>query len=162
MKTIFSFCKKYRYTLVRTFSDVPTQPRYLTFLMLNPSTADEQLNDPTINRCISFAKSLGFDGIFVMNLYSLRATNPNELWKSHDPVGPINDFCIENYANVMTDIVCAWGNNADKSRAAAVIKILKSTEAKLWCLGLNQTGHPKHPLYISGAQQLIPFDGEGL
>lgn len=157
MITRFSDCKKYRYTLVRKFHDVP-KPNYLIFLMLNPSKADEIADDPTIKRCISFAKQMGYDGLLVLNCYAYRSTDARQLKLVADPIGPENDNYIKSYASLFPDVICAWGNNAEKHRAASVVKILKEVGAKMWCFKINGTGHPKHPLFVSSNQEPIPFE----
>jgi hypothetical protein len=130
--------------------------------MLNPSTADANIDDPTIRRCMSFARREGAGGIIVVNLYGLRATDPAELLKTKDPFGPDNRANIKGLgmdavANCMP-VVCAWGVGGwVKSADRDAVHLLKSTGARLVCLGTTKAGHPKHPLYIKGDQPLVPF-----
>ena len=138
----FSECKKYRYKLVRDFNQISDTGRYLGFVMLNPSTADEFIDDPTITRCINFAKNNGYTGIVVMNLYAYRATNPKELVTIDDPVGDQNDSYLRDFAAGIGDVVCAWGNNAERARAKEVVDLFTVYGANLLCLGTNKSGHP--------------------
>lgn len=103
MSAKISDCGQYRYTLTR--GDAPR----LCFVMLNPSTADATLDDPTIRRCLGYAKREGCAGLEVLNLYALRATNPADLWKHHDPVGPDNDRELYWAASRYMRMVAAWG-----------------------------------------------------
>lgn len=156
MTAIISECGQYRYLLTRP-GDSLSEKGTALFLMLNPSTADATIDDPTIRRCRNFAKTWGCNGIAVANLYALRATNPADLWKHADPVGPDNDWRLRAIAKEYTDIVCAWGANAKPERVAAVASILTAAGGRLWCLGTTKDGHPRHPLYVRGDQKLIPW-----
>lgn len=155
MKTgaIISGCKNYRYALTRQFDGLFNYSSCI-FLMLNPSTADENIDDPTIRRCINFAKSWECGGLIVGNLYALRATNPNDLWKHSDPVGNMNDTNLRLIAKNNVDIVCAWGDNAKPERANHVIEMLTANGNRLWHLGLTKSGNPRHPLYIKSDKAL--------
>ncbi len=108
--------QKYRYWLERDKGSNP-----LVFVMLNPSTADAELDDPTIRRCRRFAADNGYTGIVVVNLYAYRATKPKDLFSADDPIGQENDNYISTAA-LINDVCCAWGANADKDRAAEVVK----------------------------------------
>lgn len=132
--------------------------------MLNPSTADAAVDDPTIRRCVGFAKSYGFGGIEVVNLYAYRATNPEDLQLVDDPVGqPDNTDTLISAAKTLGVIVCAWGTGAKKapygaSHAAEVLGWLCKFGAQTFSLGpLTKEGYPKHPLYISGGTKLERF-----
>lgn len=135
----------------------------LPFVMLNPSTADASVDDPTIRRCMGFARREGAGGIIVANLYGLRATDPTALRKTEDPFGPdnrsnIQSVGMEAVATCMP-VVCAWGTGGwVKSADRDAIHLLNSTGARLVCLGATKAGHPKHPLYIKGDQ---PFERFG-
>jgi hypothetical protein len=146
----------YRYELGRTW-DESLPP--MTFVMLNPSTADAELDDPTIRRCIGFAKREGAGGILVANLYAFRATDPKVMLRAVDPVGSENDMTIlrlVSYALMRGGrVVVAWGANADARRVRHVRKLLYPLA--LHCLGVTKDGHPKHPLYISGDAPLIEW-----
>jgi hypothetical protein len=127
------------------------------FLMLNPSTADATLDDPTIRRCRGFADSWDCNGIVVVNIYGLRSTDPSALWKHPDPVGPENDYYIRQVARECGAVVCAWGVNAKPERIADVVKLVRATGAELYCLGVTKDGHPKHPLYLRKDSKMMPW-----
>lgn len=148
---VISDCGRFRYRLER--GDLPR----LTFVMLNPSTADALQDDPTIRRCAGFAKREGYNGIHVVNLYALRATNPKELWKHADRVGPLNHTCLEWAGYEARRIVVAWGANAEPAVAHASIQLLRKSGARLVCLGKTKDGSPRHPLYVRGDQPLVDF-----
>lgn len=115
---------------------------------LNPSRADELINDNTVTRCINFAQNWGYAALLMTNIFGYRATNPKIMKAQADPVGPENDKWLK-WAQSQADIVvCAWGNDGDfRGRAAEVLAILK----KPYCLKINEkTGHPAHPLYLRG------------
>lgn len=129
----------------------------IAFLMLNPSTADHQLDDPTIRRCTGFARTLGCDRYAVGNLYALRTTNPDNLWAHPDPVGAENDQHLQRLAAEFPDIVCAWGVSAALWRVQQVQALLLDAGATLWCLGTTKDGWPRHPLYLPADQPLVPW-----
>ncbi len=152
---IISTCQKYRYELSRDFVDNPQNPAI--FCMLNPSTADAFLDDPTIRRCIKFAKNFGHDSLKVVNLYAFRTPSPKELWLAEDPIGIENDLYLRTLVSKHKKIICAWGGNAKVDRVTDVYKLLKELNVKLWCLGTTKDGMPKHPLYLKDTQELIEF-----
>ncbi|ACT50912.1 DUF1643 domain-containing protein [Methylovorus glucosotrophus] len=157
MSAIISDCKQYRYQLQRgPQAEFPTRAPAL-FIMLNPSTADAEIDDPTIRRCRSFANAWDCDGIVVANLYALRATNPKELWLHPDPVGPDNDAYLRELAKHHETIVCAWGAKARPDRVEAVREIFSGRLHRLMCLGVTKKGAPRHPLYIRRDQQLVEW-----
>ena len=151
MNAIISSCGTYRYLLTR---HIPCPLRWVKpclFIMLNPSTADDKVDDPTIRKCMEFAKRHACTQLRVVNLFALRATNPKELEKHPDPIGPDNDKHIEEEIitsyNSSGVIICAWGNNKfAQVRANEVLKY--GTDMGWKCLGKNKNGSPKHPLYI--------------
>ncbi|MGI0011840.1 MAG: DUF1643 domain-containing protein [Nitrososphaera sp.] len=127
------------------------------FVMLNPSTADKMKNDPTINRCIAYARAWGFGTLEVVNLFAFRSTDPGQLHEVDDPIGPENDRYILNRATLADCIVAAWGNHgALLGRSDQVRRFLAPKAVQ--CLGLNKTGEPKHPLYVARDQGLIGLD----
>jgi hypothetical protein len=147
----------YRWSLWRRWTEnalsVWSRP-LLGWIMLNPSTADADVDDPTIRRCIRFAKRDGYGGIMVANLYGLRVTRPVNLWQADDPVGPLNDAAIQALHVDCTDVVLAWGSQRKAAeRVSAVEKVLSGRP--VWCLGTTADGHPRHPLYVPAAQ---PFE----
>lgn len=148
----FSPCRKYRYKLWRIWSpDRYDKDRYIAFLMLNPSTADETKNDPTVERCQRRAVAMGYQGMYVINIFALRSTDPEALYIAEDPVGPRNDAAIFEVADECDTIVCAWGTHGSlHNRGRHVLNaVAKMHPFKLFHLGLSKAGHPKHPLYIS-------------
>jgi len=151
---LFSKDRLYRYKLWRRWSDGPT----LCWLMLNPSSADEISNDPTVERCERRTRQMGYGQIVVLNIYAYRATDPAELWKVADPVGPMNDGTILIQANLAGRVVCAWGNNSEPERAAAVVAMLRAKlKIELFHLGLTGAGQPKHPLYVPYSIKPTPW-----
>lgn len=154
----------YRYRLTRsdiasgTWLDVH-EPR-LVWIMLNPSTADETTDDPTIRRVMAFTRRLGYNALTVVNLYALRSTDPRGLWLAEDPVGPENDAVLadEAWAAVLDDapIVAAWGANARPDRVAQVLA-LPHLAPRLHALGVTKSGAPRHPLYLRGDAPLSPW-----
>ncbi len=140
----------YRYSLVRRWGDGDV----VRWVMLNPSTASATEDDPTIRRCMGFARAWGYDGIVVHNLYALRATDPRALRTHPDPVGPVNDSYIAGWR---VPTVCAWGAHADTGRAGRageVLALLRRTDVTPMCLGRTKAGHPRHPLYLPAAATL--------
>jgi hypothetical protein len=149
-----SDCGKYRYWLTRVWDDsLPV----VVFVMLNPSTADASIDDPTIRRCIAFAKLWSYGGLTVVNLYAWRATDPSELPKAVDPVGPQNDTAIK-VAVEGRDVVCAWGAHMPRSRRPSVVMgILTANARSVACLGCTSSGRPRHPLYLKADSQRQEF-----
>ena len=147
---------KYRYSLIRHWE--PWKPKVL-FVMLNPSTADANIDDPTIRRCINFAKSWGCGELEVVNLFAYRATNPKELKECEDPIGPENDMHISRAAMGKDKIILAWGTNGSLlGRDRQVKDILYSLHTQ--CLQQTKDGHPKHPLYVAANVEPILFRKE--
>lgn len=138
----------YRYSLVREWD--PDLPR-IAFIMLNGSTADAEKDDPTLRRCIGFAKKWNFGSLEVVNLFGYRTTLPKELKQARDPIGPENDFHIKEAIYRAMIVVVAWGvHGIFRKRDADVIKLLNECHIVPRCLGKTKTGHPKHPLYLRG------------
>ncbi|MDB4867283.1 MAG: hypothetical protein JWR03_1616 [Cohnella sp.] len=148
----------YRYSLWRIWN--PQLPGVL-FVMLNPSTADASNDDPTIRRCIGFAKSWGCGSLEVVNLFAYRATNPDELKKCEDPVGPENDDYIVRAVQNAHKVVTAWGTKGGLlGRNKAVMKMLDKYRPH--CLDMTKDGHPKHPLYVAGKCEPFRYFGQRL
>jgi hypothetical protein len=153
---VYSACENYRYQLTRTWDD--TQAKAL-FIMLNPSTATEFQNDPTVERCERRARALGFGAFRVTNIFAYRATDPQKMRAQADPVGPENDAAILGAVSWADRVICAWGNHgAHLGRGAFVAAMLRKTPVPLWHLGLTQSGVPKHPLYTGYAVQPLRWD----
>lgn len=147
----YSDCERYRYTLTRVWN--PDGDRAL-FVMLNPSTATEVQNDPTVERCERRARALGFGAFRVLNIFAYRATDPRDMRRADDPVGPENDAVILEALPWADRVICAWGTHgAHLGRGAQVAAMLRDAGAELFHLGLSRDGHPKHPLYIGYAIQ---------
>lgn len=156
---VYSDCEAYRYLLTRVWDE--SLPRAL-FVMLNPSTATEVQNDPTVERCERRARTLGFGAFRVTNIFAFRATDPRLMRAQADPVGPENDAAIVqslDWAGGAQDrIVCAWGaHGAHLGRGAAVERLLRDSGRALHNLGVTKAGVPRHPLYLSYAQPLLPW-----
>lgn len=149
-----SGCGKYRYRLWRRWNS--SQPSCV-FIMLNPSTADYELDDPTIRRCVGFAWRENCGGIQVVNLFAFRATDPAQLRDYSDPIGRRNDEHIDTVTNTaMGPIILAWGTHgALRNRDIAVLERLKNLPLK--CLGMTKGGNPKHPLYLPKDSPLVDF-----
>lgn len=151
---IFSPCRTWRYVLVRRWG----AGQVCNFLCLNPSTADEANDDPTVRRCIGFARKWGFGGLVVTNIFALRSTDPQALLEVEDPVGPDNDEAIQKIATLAELVVCAWGVHGDLlERHRRVIEMLTASEVSLYCLGVTKDGFPRHPLYIRGDTRPVPL-----
>lgn len=156
-----SECGRYRYWLMRSWG----AGKKLIFVMLNPSTADALIDDPTIKRCMGFARREGFDGILVLNLFAYRATNPKELEGAAfglDITGSENARFIHLYMQLAVEgnipVVCAWGSNkAVDDSGERFIEHAETLGVKVVCLGQTKSGAPKHPLYISSEQPLVPY-----
>jgi hypothetical protein len=154
-------CGLYRYTLHRRIPSALRWIRPCLFVMLNPSTADASQDDPTIRRCLGFAKREGCTGLTVVNLFALRATDPAELAKHDDPFGPDNHLHLRAQfdAHRTGIIVAAWGAHpmAHDLGNAEVFSELCSLGAL--CLGMTKHGSPRHPLYVKSDQPLVPWKG---
>ena len=158
-EAVYSPCERYRYLLTRTWD--PAGRRAL-FVMLNPSTATEVQNDPTVERCERRARTLGFGAFRVTNIFAWRDTDPRLMRAAADPVGPANDAAIRDGAAWADTIVAAWGTHgAHLDRGAAVEALLRATGRPVHHLGLTQAGHPKHPLYIGYDRQPEHWFGGG-
>lgn len=150
-----SSCSMYRYSLRRTWQE---GARTVCFIMLNPSTADAEIDDPTIRRCIGFGQSWNFDALEVVNLFALRATKPVALLAASDPIGPENDEAIVLAASRAEQIICAWGAEPlAVDRTLPVFAMLK--RYPLYCVGVTKSCRPKHPLYVRGDQRPILWRG---
>lgn len=146
----YSACGKYRYFLTRKIDDTK---KPLCFIMLNPSTATEEQNDPTVERCQRRALSAGYGGIIILNLFAYRATDPKDMKVQADPVGPHNDRFIDEALHDskygILDIVCGWGcHGTHMDREKAVLEMFAKYQIQPKALEWTKAGHPKHPLYI--------------
>ncbi|MGP9820048.1 DUF1643 domain-containing protein [Salinarimonas sp. NSM] len=157
MSTVFSPCGTYRYRLERPADGASAEAPPVAFVMLNPSTADAERDDPTIRRVRLLARGFGYGPIVVANLYALRATDPRALAAHPDPVGPDNAAHLAAIAAQAGDVVCAWGNHADPERARAALALLAGAGARLWHLGPTRSGAPRHPLYVPRDVRMARF-----
>jgi hypothetical protein len=156
-----SECGRYRYQLKRHWGGM-FSGAFVPFVMLNPSTADSDIDDPTIRRCMGFAQRDGASGIVVANLFAFRSTNPKALLTCNDPFGPGNKSNLEEVARfaiaAAQPIVCAWGTGGSIwNGARSGIDILQRAGANLVCLGKTKDGHPRHPLYVKATQPFEAF-----
>lgn len=152
---VLSECRQYRYSLTRIWDP---GKGLVHFVMLNPSTADENDDDPTIRRCIGFAESWNAGGIHITNLFALRTPNPKELYMHASPISKDNLFENDSFIisgmNRSSITVFAWGAHGGLlDRDKAVIKLIPEA----YCLGLTKSGKPKHPLYLAKNTNPIPF-----
>lgn len=148
---VYSPCECYRYLLTRTWD--AARPKLL-FAMLNPSTATEVQNDPTVERCERRARALGFGAFRVTNIFAFRATDPRVMRAQPDPVGPGNDQALVESALWSDQVICAWGGHgAHLGRGPQVETLLRATGRAVYHLGLTKDGQPRHPLYIAYAIQ---------
>lgn len=167
-ETTFSPCRKYRYTLWREWGidlltdctgDAKGTNSYVMFIGLNPSTADETNDDPTIRKCVGYAQRWGYGALCMTNLFALRATDPRVMKMAHEPIGEDNPLTILRVALNADMIICAWGRDgAYLNRGDRVITNLRDNGIKkMHHLGLNSDGTPKHPLYLKSRLEPIPL-----
>jgi hypothetical protein len=138
----FSNCQKYRYSLWRIWDE---SRGFVLFVCLNPSTADETNNDPTVRRCIQYAKDWGYGGMYMSNIFAYRTKSPSIMKEVNDPVGLYNDWYLKTLNNNAEITVCAWGVHGNyRDRENEVLSFLKDPH----CLITTKNGHPGHPLYL--------------
>lgn len=145
---LLSECGTYRYRLWRLWDDLLP---VMVWVMLNPSTADAATDDPTLRKCIGFAKARQHGGVILVNLFAYRATDPGMLPKVSDPVGPENDEHIRwaVRAPLLATVVAAWGaDRFARNRGRHVRTLIRGLGRDLQCLGTSKDGHPRHPLYL--------------
>jgi hypothetical protein len=156
---IFDITGTYRYSLWRIWSR--NHPR-IAFIMLNPSSAGARYNDPTIRRCIQFARFWGFGALEVVNLFAYRTADPRVLSRVSDPLGPDNDHFLARAVEQAHTVIAAWGaRGALLKRDQAVLTLLARC-ARVYCLGLTKGGHPRHPLYVRNDVPFTTFKTEVL
>lgn len=185
---LLSACGTYRYTLGRNLIDVPSRmtarqietivgddpeveatPESIQrshkpclFVMLNPSTADASLDDPTIRRCKGFAQREGCTFLTVVNLFALRSTDPDELARHPEPVG------VENVTHISRElrrhnpslghlVIAAWGAHPMARHFGVTAIRDRLREEGALCLGMTKDGEPRHPLYLRADAALIPW-----
>jgi hypothetical protein len=151
---IFDVNGRYRYSLWHAWS--ANHPR-IAFVLLNPSTADEQRNDQTIRRCMGFARAWNFGSMEVVNLFAFRATDYRELFKVHDPIGEENNrFLLQAVARCST-VVVGWGTRGTLYSRDLQVMSLLAGKKDAYCLGITKDGQPRHPLYVKGNTNLVPI-----
>jgi len=139
---VFSTDRKYRYRLERTWNK---DRKTIAFVMLNPSIADLNVNDPTVAKCIRYAIRWEYGTIIVGNIFALVSTNPSNLWTADDPIGHENDRYLKEISEEADITVVAWGNHGKyRNRSQDVLKFLKNP----YYLMRNDSGEPAHPLYL--------------
>lgn len=144
---VYSDCERYRYSLTRIWD---AQAPRVAFIMLNPSTATEVQNDPTIERCEQRARRLGFGGFRAANIFALRATDPRDMRAADDPNGPDNPQTLDDAARWADTLIAAWGVHGEhRGQGPATAQQLWAKGHTLYHLGLTKAGHPRHPLYLS-------------
>jgi len=147
----FSSSRAYRYSLSRIWDK---KKKYVLFIGLNPSTANEEVDDPTIRRCGNYAKNWGYGGFMMVNLFAYRTTLTSNLKKVKYPVGKDNDKYIVKLSKKADITVAAWGNNGNLySRDKKVLSLIPN----LMCLKVNKSGQPAHPLYLNKNLKLTKF-----
>ena len=147
----FSSCRTYRYSLSRIWDK---KKKFVLFIGLNPSTADEKVDDPTIRRCVNYAKNWGYGGFLMVNLFAYRTTLPSKRKKVKYPIGKNNDKYIVKLSKKADITIAAWGNNGKLySRDKQVLSLVPN----LMCLKINKSGQPAHPLYLKKGLKLIKF-----
>lgn len=149
-----SECERYRYVLWRQWH-WDELGQHCMFIGLNPSTADALKDDPTLRRCIRFARAWGCAGLYMLNLYAFRATNPADMVSAADPRGSCNLRTFEHYRNRCGLIVAAWGSLAVRYRprvrwASTITAVQAVLDKPMHCLGCTADGSPRHPLYVRG------------
>ena len=159
----FSPCRRWRYSLRRIWDD---ESRQLIVVGLNPSTANECTDDPTIRRCIGYARQWNLGGLIMLNLFAFRATSPKDMLAADDPIGPDNQdafteaVCIRS-ADKVPFVLCAWGaHGAYMDQDETALGWLHTMlDIAPHCLGLTKDGLPRHPLYMPKDAKPMPYDG---
>lgn len=148
---IFSPCRTYRYTLWHRWDH---GEGYCQFVGLNPSTADETHLDPTVRRCVQYAKDWGYQALCMTNLFAYRATDPRDMKRAVYPVGIDNDFYLREIAQGAGVIIAAWGTHGSYlNRDRHVLQLMPRMHA----LKVTKHGHPSHPLYLRRDAQPVPY-----
>lgn len=160
---VFSACEKYRYCLTREWDPAT---RKLVVIGLNPSTADATNDDPTVRRCMGFARKWGLGGLHMLNLFAYRATNPKTLLLANDPVGPDNKEAVDRICGTLADcgelplVLCAWGvHGGYMDQDETMMGWLEMLSVTPRCLGVTKAGFPRHPLYLPKYTQPVIFNG---
>ena len=148
---LFSEDRIYRYALWRTWDD--SLPKVL-FIGLNPSTADEVQDDPTIRRCIRYAQDWGYGGYIMGNIFGYRSTDPKKLKTVNDPIGSDNNYWLKKLHKEAELTIGAWGNHGKLlDRGEEIVNLIDN----LYCLKITKEGQPSHPLYLPSKLKPINF-----
>ena len=163
-RAVFSADGLYRYRLSRIWSNHGGLARLACWILLNPSTADQDVLDPTLRRGLGFTKALGLDGMLVVNLFGLRSTDPRALLAASDPVGPENDEFIQGAVNESELVVLGWGAHEAVRRTGRDLTITamirRRGDRTMYCLGRTADGSPRHPLYLRSDAKLVEYATE--
>lgn len=153
-----SKCRTYRYVLWRKWGNVNSA----LFIGLNPSTADEINDDLTIKKCVGFAKRWGFGGIYMLNLFAFRATDPIDMIRADEPIGPDNDIALTKYSQKSQIVVACWGSISTQYRPrlcwqTRIGQVQKAIGRTMVCLGKTKDGSPRHPSRLAYNTRLETF-----
>lgn len=159
---VFSPDRVYRYTLVHSWKNAdPATGRFARWIALNPSTADENQLDPTLRRIRGYSMKWGYDGFVMLNAYAFRATDPRDMERAADPVGPENDFWLRKTTEDADRVYCCWGTHARRDgREDAILALL--ADRPLYYLRLTKDGSPSHPLYLPADIEPVRWTREGM
>ncbi len=159
-RAVFSADGLHRYRLSRIWNIAGGNARLACWILLNPSTADESVLDPTLKRCLGFTKREGLDGMLIVNLFGLRSTDPRRLLEDPDPVGRLNDEFIERALWESEFVVLGWGANEAvrrTNRDLAVLALVRRSGKNVKCLGTTKDSSPRHPLYLPSDAELREY-----
>ena len=155
---IFDPSHRYRYCLTRSWSSTAPNDHQVTFIMLNPSQANAERDDPTIRACSQFAQRWGYHQLNIVNLFAYRTPHPSNLQQTSDPIGPDNDHYLLQATESANKVILAWGNWGTLfKRDQTIVKLLHPHQHKLHCLMRNNSGQPRHPLYVKRTTQPKPW-----
>ncbi|CAB4191656.1 Protein of unknown function DUF1643 [uncultured Caudovirales phage] len=155
---VFDDTEKYRFSLWRRWIDECPVSRMVAFIALNPSTANAQKLDNTTKKCVRMAKSWGYDGFIMLNIFAWRDTKPKMMKLAAEPIGSGNDIVLATVAKSCGLLVCAWGTNGTHmDRHTSVRKFLAENLVQASCLEITKHGYPRHPLFCRDSSQPIPY-----
>lgn len=153
---VFSPDRRYRYSLIHRWDELLNPPHGIAWICLNPSTADENQLDPTLRRIRAFSLAWGYSHFVMLNAFAFRATDPADMKAATDPVGPDNDRCIAHWAARVDRVMLGWGEHgAHLDRHTQLLALLDPK--KIFCVGRNASGQPKHPLYVAAKTKPIAY-----
>jgi hypothetical protein len=153
---VFSPDRSHRYTLIHRWDELLNPDHGIAWICLNPSTADENQLDPTLRRIRDFSATWGYSFFVMLNLFAWRATQPADMKRTADPIGPDNDRLIAHWSGKVDRVMLGWGEHgAHLGRDQQVLAYLD--RSKTFCLERNASGQPKHPLYVSKKNRPLLF-----